>query len=173
MKYNKTRELESICSIPALTITRRHFTMKSNKMTKILDTIDKPGDLKNLTYSELTQLASEIREELVSVVSANGGHLASNLGVVELTLALHRVYSAPHDKIVWDVGHQAYAHKLVTGRRKEFASLRQYGGLSGFTSREESEYDTFGAGHSSTSISAALGIAVAVILQELITTWLP
>ena len=130
-------------------------------MTKILDTIDKPGDLKNLTYSELTQLASEIREELVSVVSANGGHLASNLGVVELTLALHRVYSAPHDKIVWDVGHQAYAHKLVTGRRKEFASLRQYGGLSGFTSREESEYDTFGAGHSSTSISAALGIAVA------------
>jgi len=87
--------------------------MKSNKMTKILDTIDKPGDLKNLTYSELTQLASEIREELVSVVSANGGHLASNLGVVELTLALHRVYSAPHDKIVWDVGHQAYAHKLV------------------------------------------------------------
>jgi len=161
VKYNKTRELESICSIPALTITRRHFTMKSNKMTKILDTIDKPGDLKNLTYSELTQLASEIREELVSVVSANGGHLASNLGVVELTLALHRVYSAPHDKIVWDVGHQAYAHKLVTGRRKEFASLRQYGGLSGFTSREESEYDTFGAGHSSTSISAALGIAVA------------
>jgi 1-deoxy-D-xylulose-5-phosphate synthase len=135
--------------------------MKSNKMTKILDTIDKPGDLKNLTYSELTQLASEIREELVSVVSANGGHLASNLGVVELTLALHRVYNAPQDKIIWDVGHQAYAHKLVTGRRKEFASLRQYGGLSGFTSREESEYDTFGAGHSSTSISAALGIAVA------------
>ena len=138
-----------------------YFTMKSNKMTKILDTIDKPGDLKNLTYSELTQLASEIREELVSVVSANGGHLASNLGVVELTLALHRVYNAPQDKIIWDVGHQAYAHKLVTGRRKEFASLRQYGGLSGFTSREESEYDTFGAGHSSTSISAALGIAVA------------
>jgi len=130
-------------------------------MTKILDTIEKPGDLKTLTYSELKQLASEIREELVAVVSANGGHLASNLGVVELTLALHRVYDAPHDKIVWDVGHQAYAHKLVTGRRKEFASLRQYGGLSGFTSREESEYDIFGAGHSSTSISAALGIAVA------------
>ena len=138
-----------------------YFTMKSNKMTKILDTIEKPGDLKTLTYSELKQLASEIREELISVVSANGGHLASNLGVVELTLALHRVYNAPQDKIVWDVGHQAYAHKLVTGRRKQFASLRQYGGLSGFTSREESEYDTFGAGHSSTSISAALGIAVA------------
>ena len=130
-------------------------------MTKILDRIDKPSDLKNLTYPELTQLASEIREELVAVVSANGGHLASNLGVVELTLVLHRVYNAPHDKIIWDVGHQAYAHKLVTGRRNEFASLRQYGGLSGFTSREESEYDAFGAGHSSTSISAALGIAVA------------
>ncbi len=139
----------------------RHHTMKSTKMTKILDRIDKPGDLKNLTYPELTQLASEIREELVAVVSANGGHLASNLGVVELTLVLHRVYNAPHDKIIWDVGHQAYAHKLVTGRRNEFASLRQYGGLSGFTSREESEYDAFGAGHSSTSISAALGIAVA------------
>ena len=97
MKYNKTRELESIRSIPALTIIRRHFTMKSSKMTKILDTIDKPGDLKTLTYSELKQLAAEIREELVSVVSANGGHLASNLGVVELTLALHRVYNAPKD----------------------------------------------------------------------------
>jgi len=130
-------------------------------MTKILDRIDSPSDLKNLTYPELKQLAAEIREELVTVVSANGGHLASNLGVVELTLALHRVYNAPQDKIIWDVGHQAYAHKLVTGRRKDFQSLRQYGGLSGFTSREESEYDAFGAGHSSTSISAALGIALA------------
>src|SRR5271157_487508 len=139
----------------------RHHTMKSTKMTKLLDSIDKPGDLKNLTYPELTQLASEIREELVAVVSANGGHLASNLGVVELTLALHRVYNAPRDKIIWDVGHQAYAHKLVTGRRNDFPSLRQYGGLSGFTSREESKYDAFGAGHASTSISAALGIAVA------------
>ena len=101
-------------------------------MTKILDRIDKPADLKKLTYPELEQLAAEIREELVSVVSTNGGHLASNLGVVELTLALHRVFDAPRDKIVWDVGHQAYAHKLVTGRRKEFASLRQYGGLIGF-----------------------------------------
>ena len=135
--------------------------MKSIKMTKILDRIDKPADLKQLTYRELEQLATEIRGEMISVVSANGGHLASNLGVVELTLALHRVFDTPRDKIIWDVGHQAYAHKLVTGRRKEFASLRQYGGLSGFTSREESEYDTFGAGHASTSISAALGIAVA------------
>jgi len=130
-------------------------------MAKILDRIDSPNDLKNLTYPELKQLAAEIREELVTVVSANGGHLASNLGVVELTLALHRVYNAPQDKIIWDVGHQAYAHKLVTGRRTDFQSLRQYGGLSGFTSREESEYDAFGAGHASTSISAALGIAVA------------
>jgi len=123
------------------TITRGHFTMKSTKMTKILDRIDKPADLKNLTYPELELLSAEIREELISVVSANGGHLASNLGVVELTLALHRCFDTPRDKIVWDVGHQAYAHKLVTGRRKEFDSLRQYGGLSGFTSREESEYD--------------------------------
>jgi 1-deoxy-D-xylulose-5-phosphate synthase len=135
--------------------------MKSNEMTKILDRIDKPADLKQLIYPELEQLASEIRQELVSVVSANGGHLASNLGVVELTLAIHRVFDTPRDKIIWDVGHQSYAHKLVTGRRKEFSSLRQYGGLSGFTSREESEYDAFGAGHASTSVSAALGIAVA------------
>jgi 1-deoxy-D-xylulose-5-phosphate synthase len=135
--------------------------MKSVNMTEILDRIDKPGDLKNLTYPEMAQLASEIRQELVSVVSANGGHLASNLGVVELTLALHRVFNAPRDKIIWDVGHQAYTHKIITGRRKEFSSLRQYGGLSGFTSREESQYDPFGAGHSSTSISAALGMAVA------------
>ena len=135
--------------------------MKTTEMTKILDGIDKPADLKQLTYPELEQLALEIRQELVSVVSANGGHLASNLGVVELTLAIHRVFDTPRDKIIWDVGHQSYAHKLVTGRRKEFASLRQYGGLSGFTSREESEYDAFGAGHASTSVSAALGIAVA------------
>ena len=110
--------------------------MKSTEMTKILDRIDKPADLKQLTYPELEQLASEIRQELVSVVSANGGHLASNLGVVELTLALHRLFDAPRDKIIWDVGHQSYAHKLVTGRRKEFASLRQYGVLSCFTRRE-------------------------------------
>jgi len=130
-------------------------------MTKILDGIDKPGDLKNLTVAELEQLAAEIREEMISVVSANGGHLASNLGVIELTLALHRVFDAPRDKIVWDVGHQTYTHKLVTGRRKQFTSLRQYGGLSGFATREEGEYDIFGAGHASTSVSAALGIAVA------------
>lgn len=130
-------------------------------MTRLLDSIDSPVDLKKLNPAQLEQLASEIREELVSVVSANGGHLASNLGVVELTIALHRIFDSPHDKIIWDVGHQAYAHKLITGRRGKFATLRQYGGLSGFTCRNESEHDPFGAGHASTSVSAALGMAVA------------
>ena len=130
-------------------------------MAKLLDKIGSPTDLKVLTHEELKQLASEIREELVAIVSANGGHLASNLGVVELTIALHRIFDSPQDKIVWDVGHQAYTHKLLTGRRHSFASLRQYGGLSGFTSRDESEHDPFGAGHASTSVSAALGMAVA------------
>ena len=130
-------------------------------MPRLLDRIDSPADLKLLTQPELEQLASEIREELVAVVSANGGHLASNLGVIELTIALHRVFDSPRDKIIWDVGHQSYAHKLLTGRRQRLASLRQYGGLSGFTCRNESEHDPFGAGHASTSVSAALGIAIA------------
>ena len=130
-------------------------------MAKLLDQIDSPSDLKGLTRPQLKQLAAEIREELVTVVSANGGHLASNLGVVELTVALHRVFDSPRDKIIWDVGHQAYTHKLLTGRKDRFASLRQYGGLSGFTSRYESEHDPFGAGHASTSVSAALGMAIA------------
>ncbi|HEY32324.1 MAG TPA: 1-deoxy-D-xylulose-5-phosphate synthase [Dehalococcoidia bacterium] len=130
-------------------------------MAKLLDQINSPADLKELSKPELKQLASEIREELVSVVSANGGHLASNLGVVELTIALHRVFESPKDKIVWDVGHQAYTHKLLTGRRDRFSTLRQFGGISGFTDRNESEHDHFGAGHASTSISAALGMVVA------------
>jgi 1-deoxy-D-xylulose-5-phosphate synthase len=130
-------------------------------MGKLLDQIDSPAGLKGLTQAELKQLASEIREELVSVVSANGGHLASNLGVVELTIALHRVFESPKDKIIWDVGHQAYTHKLLTGRRASFSTLRQLGGLSGYTDRNESEHDHFGAGHASTSISAALGMVVA------------
>ncbi|MEE8413064.1 MAG: 1-deoxy-D-xylulose-5-phosphate synthase [Dehalococcoidales bacterium] len=130
-------------------------------MPSLLARIDNPTDLKLLTRQELEQLAAEIREELITVVSANGGHLASNLGVVELTLALHRAFDSPRDKIIWDVGHQAYTHKLLTGRRSLFASLRKYGGLSGYTSRTESEHDPFGAGHASTSISAALGMAVA------------
>lgn len=130
-------------------------------MARLLDQIDSPRDLKGLKQAELKQLAAEIREELVSVVSTNGGHLASNLGVVELTIALHRVFDSPSDKIVWDVGHQAYTHKLLTGRRDRFASLRKYQGLSGFTSRNESQHDPFGAGHASTSVSAALGMAIA------------
>lgn len=130
-------------------------------MSRLLDKIDSPTDLKGLTPHELKQLATEIRQELVAVVSANGGHLASNLGVVELTIALHRVFDSPRDKIIWDVGHQSYVHKLLTGRRQRFASLRQYEGLSGFTCRNESQHDPFGAGHASTSVSAALGMAIA------------
>ena len=130
-------------------------------MPKLLDKIDNPADLKGLTKQELKQLAAEIRQELVTTVGANGGHLASNLGVVELTIALHRVFDSPHDKIIWDVGHQSYTHKLLTGRRQQFKTLRQYGGLSGFTCRDESPHDPFGAGHASTSVSAALGMATA------------
>ena len=128
-------------------------------MTGLLEEINSPADLKKLNERELKQLASEIRQELVSVVSANGGHLASNLGVVELTIALHRVFESPRDKIIWDVGHQTYVHKILTDRRRRLKTLRQYHGLSGFTSREESQHDPFGAGHASTSVSAALGIA--------------
>lgn len=130
-------------------------------MVRLLDHINEPADLKGLTLPELEQLATEIREEIITTVSANGGHLASNLGVVELTIALHRCFQSPHDKIVWDVGHQTYAHKLLTGRRDLFSSIRQFGGLSGFAEREESPHDAFGTGHASTSISAALGMAKA------------
>jgi len=127
----------------------------------LLDRVNFPADLKKLNYNELTKLADEIREELVEVVSKNGGHLASNLGVVELTIALHRSFNCPEDKIIWDVGHQSYVHKLLTNRRKDFTTLRQYKGLAGFPKREESIYDCFNTGHASTSISAALGFAKA------------
>lgn len=130
-------------------------------MSGLLDHIDSPADLKKLSPASLPDLAGELREEIIRVVSQNGGHLASSLGVVELTLALHYLFDAPNDKIIWDVGHQAYAHKLLTGRRSQFHTLRQYGGISGFPRREESPYDTFTVGHSSTSISAALGMAEA------------
>ena len=131
----------------------------------MLEKIDSPDDLKRLTLSDLRRLAGEIRECLIRRVTENGGHLASNLGVVELTLALHYVFDSPRDAIVWDVGHQAYVHKLVTGRRDRFATIRQHGGLSGFCAREESPHDAFGAGHAATSVSAALGLAVARDLQ--------
>ena len=126
-----------------------------------LEQISKPSDLKGLTHKQLTLLAEEIRHKIVDVVSRTGGHLASSLGAVELAIAIHYVFDTPDDKVIWDVGHQAYAHKLLTGRAGQFETLRQHGGLSGFTKRSESPYDTFTTGHSSTSISAALGIASA------------
>jgi 1-deoxy-D-xylulose-5-phosphate synthase len=128
---------------------------------RLLDGINSPEDLKKLPRTELPRLAEEIREEIIRVTSLNGGHLATNLGIVELTLALHAVFDAPKDKIVWDTGNQVYAHKLLTGRRDQFHTIRKFGGLSGFTRREESPYDTFNAGHAGTSISAALGMVEA------------
>ncbi|MBI1996151.1 MAG: 1-deoxy-D-xylulose-5-phosphate synthase [Deltaproteobacteria bacterium] len=133
---------------------------------KLLDGIEYPRDVRRLAVADLPQLAQEIREEVISVVSETGGHLASTLGAVELTLALHYVFNTPEDRIVWDTGHQAYAHKLICGRRSRLATIRQCGGLSGFLSREESEYDVFGAGHAGTSISAALGMVVANALEK-------
>ncbi len=132
----------------------------------LLEQIDSPRDLKRLKRAQLPDLAKEIRQIIVDVVSASGGHLASSLGAVELSIALHYVFAAPADKILWDVGHQAYAHKLLTGRRDQFATLRRHGGLSGFTRRSESPYDAFTTGHSSTSISAGLGIACAKRLKQ-------
>src|SRR5690554_4091077 len=130
-------------------------------MATLLQSINGPEDLKGLDHKELEQLAQEIRREILAVVSKNGGHLASNLGVVELTLALHSVYDSPADKIIWDVGHQCYIHKLLTGRRREFSTLRRFGGLSGFPKTAESPHDIAETGHSSTSISVAMGMAIA------------
>lgn len=132
----------------------------------ILQTINSPADLKKLEISQLPELCKEIREYMVDILSHNPGHLASSLGAVEFTVALHYVFNTPYDKIVWDVGHQAYAHKILTGRREEFATLRKFGGLSGFPSPAESEYDAFIAGHASNSISAALGMSVAASLKH-------
>ncbi len=135
-------------------------------MVALLDSIHSPGDIKNLPRSELPNLAREIRQLIVDVVSETGGHLASNLGVVELTIALHYVFDPPQDKIVWDVGHQAYTHKILTGRRDRFHTLRQHGGISGFPRTSENPCDAFSTGHSSTSISAGLGIACAKHLKQ-------
>ena len=134
-------------------------------MTVLLDKIHSPGDLRQLPRAQLQPLADELRTFLLESVAATGGHLSSNLGTVELTVALHYVFNTPQDRIVWDVGHQTYAHKILTGRRERMQTLRQLGGLSGFPRRDESEYDAFGVGHSSTSISAALGMAVAARQQ--------
>ncbi|HHF52354.1 MAG TPA: 1-deoxy-D-xylulose-5-phosphate synthase, partial [Candidatus Aminicenantes bacterium] len=127
----------------------------------ILDRIKGPQDLKNLSYKQLYNLAGEIRDLIIRVVSKNGGHLSPNLGVVELTLALNYVFDSPKDKIIWDVGHQCYTHKILTGRKDGFYKLRKMGGLSGFPVRDESEHDIFNTGHASTALSAAMGMAVA------------
>lgn len=134
--------------------------------SSLLDNIDSPKDIRNLSLTELEILAGEIRDTIVQTVSRTGGHLAPSLGVVELTLALHAIFDTPNDKLIWDVGHQAYAHKIITGRKEQFATLRQYKGLSGFPKFKESEYDAFETGHSSTSISAALGITLAKHLKD-------
>jgi 1-deoxy-D-xylulose-5-phosphate synthase len=134
-------------------------------MARLLDGIQFPKDIRGCTIDELNQLAVEIREEVISVVSEVGGHFAATLGAVELTLALHYVFNTPEDRIVWDTGHQAYAHKLISGRRDRLGTIRQLGGLSGFLSRDESEYDVFGAGHAGTSVSAALGMVEAKYLE--------
>ena len=135
-------------------------------ITTVLEGINSPEDLKKLSIKEQEQLACEIREKLINVISANGGHLAPNLGVVELTIALHTAFNTPEDKLIWDVGHQGYVHKLLTGRKEFFTTLRQDDGCLGFLSREESEYDHFGAGHAGTAISAAIGMAAARDLRK-------
>ena len=133
--------------------------------TPLLDAVKTPSDLRQLEESQLRQLADELRRETIDAVAVTGGHLGAGLGVIELTVALHYVFDTPTDRLVWDVGHQAYPHKILTGRRDRIRTLRQGGGLSGFTKRAESEYDPFGAAHSSTSISAGLGMAVARDLE--------
>src|SRR3954454_22144239 len=135
--------------------------MSPVSVTPLLDRVRVPADMRNFSSDQLPELADELRQEVISAVSVTGGHLGAGLGVVELTVALHAIFDTPHDRLIWDVGHQAYPHKILTGRRDRIRTLRQPGGLSGFTRRSESEYDPFGAAHSSTSISAGLGMAVA------------
>ena len=133
---------------------------------KLLDQINYPSDLRQLKRSQLEQVSNELRSEVIDVVSETGGHLGAGLGVVELTTAIHYVFNTPKDKLVWDVGHQCYPHKIITGRKDRIRTLRKGGGLSGFTKRAESEYDPFGAAHSSTSISSTLGMATAKRLSN-------
>src|SRR3954453_23511109 len=132
----------------------------------LLYSIHTPADLRQLNPEQLKQVADELRTETIGTVAVTGGHLGASLGVIELTVALHYVFDTPKDKLIWDVGHQAYPHKILTGRRDRIRTIRQGGGLSGFTRRAESEYDPFGAAHSSTSISAALGFAIAHKLAD-------
>ncbi len=135
--------------------------------SNLLSRIDSPADLRRLDVEQLPTVAMEIRRHLIDTISVTGGHLAPGLGTVELTIALHYLFDTPHDRLVWDIGHQAYPHKILTGRRDHLHTIRRHGGLSGFLKRSESEFDTFGAGHSSTSISAALGMAVASARQSI------
>lgn len=136
-------------------------------MSKILDQVNTPEELRKLTLAEKEKLAEEIRQFILEIVSKTGGHLASNLGVVELTIAIHSIFDTPNDKLIWDVGHQSYVHKILTGRKDKMDTLRKLDGLSGFPKLSESEYDVFETGHSSTSISAAIGMARARdILKE-------
>ena len=160
------REGRAVVVCPFLNFRASVFSHNSyTKYMSLLDSIKSPLDVKHLNKGELKTLAREIREEVLHVVASNGGHLSSNLGVVELTIALHRIFESPKDKIIWDVGHQSYAHKIITGRYKDFHTLRQKGGISGFPKREESEHDAFNTGHASTSISAAVGISQANFLN--------
>jgi len=140
--------------------------MSTTSKTPLLDTINTPADLRSLQPAQMKQVADELRAEVIDAVSVTGGHLGAGLGVVELTVAIHYLFDTPDDRLIWDVGHQCYPHKILTGRRDRIRTLRQGGGLSGFTKRSESEYDPFGAGHSSTSISAGLGMAVANQLSD-------
>src|SRR5665647_2230684 len=138
----------------------------TEKTYKYLNNIDSPIDLKAINKNDLTSVCAELRQFIIDEVSQNPGHLGSNLGVVELTVALHYVFNAPYDRLVWDVGHQAYGHKILTGRREKFHTNRLFKGLCGFPTPKESEYDAFGVGHSSTAISAALGMSVASLLKD-------
>ncbi|MGB8574991.1 MAG: 1-deoxy-D-xylulose-5-phosphate synthase N-terminal domain-containing protein, partial [Pseudolabrys sp.] len=142
-----------------MTAPNDEFLSKSTP--NILDSIKSPADLRRINARNLQQVANELRAETINAVAVTGGHLGASLGVIELTVALHYIFDTPHDKLIWDVGHQAYPHKILTGRRDRIRTLRTGGGLSGFTKRSESEYDCFGAAHSSTSISAGLGMAAA------------
>jgi 1-deoxy-D-xylulose-5-phosphate synthase len=135
-------------------------------MDSVLSQVNSPADIRAFDVPTLARLAKELREYIISTVSSTGGHLAPSLGVIELTIVLHYIFDTPRDKIIWDVGHQTYAHKILTGRRDLFTTIRQYKGLSGFPSMTESEYDAFGVGHSSTSISTAFGIACARDLKK-------
>jgi transketolase N-terminal domain/subunit len=145
---------------------RREAIMATVSKTPLLDRIKQPADLRNLSTEQLKALAAKLRTETIDAVSVTGGHLGASLGVIELTVAVHAVFDEPRDRLIWDVGHQTYPHKILTGRRNRIRTLRQGGGLSGFTRRSESEYDPFGAAHSSTSISTGLGIALARNLKQ-------